>query len=216
MAACTSLFLPGWAARAGLYARGLPRGWETAEEPSFRVAPTFEHFAAWARRQVDQRPGRIALAGHSMGAALALLAAADEPAAVRSLLLFSPAGLPMPDSKARSAATFAQAMVAGHFPLREGLRSAGGVLRSPRAALRVANDVRDLDLTTTMLRVRAAGVPVTIVSCLTDTLVTPDSARQIADLTGGALIELPLAGGHLWMFSRWEHFRAQLATATAT
>lgn len=82
--------------------------------------------------------------------------------------------------------------------------------------MRVANEVRDLDLTTTMLRVRDAGVPVTIVSCLTDTLVTPGSARHIADLTGGALIELPLVGGHLWMFSRWEHFRAQLATATVT
>jgi hypothetical protein len=38
-------------------------------------------------------------------------------------------------------------------------------------------------------------------------------ARQAAALTGGRLVELALPGGHLWMFSQWAPFAAELAAA---
>jgi surfactin synthase thioesterase subunit len=64
-----------------------------------------------------------------------------------------------------------------------------------------------------MRAVRASDVPTTVASCNTDTLVTPAEARQAAALTGGRLRELDLPGGHLWMFSHWEAFAAELAAA---
>ena len=73
--------------------------------------------------------------------------------------------------------------------------------------------MRRLDLSAEMRAVRTNGVPTTVVSCNTDTLVTPAEARQAAALTGGRLKELELPGGHLWMFGRWEAFAAELAAA---
>jgi pimeloyl-ACP methyl ester carboxylesterase len=207
------LFLPGWGARARFYAPGLPSGWEAAELPAFRAAPTVGHLRAWLHDELDRRSWPIALAGHSMGAALAILAAADTPSAVRSLVLFGPAGLPMTKPMTRSVTMFATQIARRRFPVRNALAGAAGVFRSPLQAFRLGDEVRLLDLSAEMRAVRTGGVPTTVVSCDTDTLVTPADARQAAALTGGRLRELALPGGHLWMFSQWAPFAAELAAA---
>jgi len=155
----------------------------------------------------------VALAGHSMGAALALRAAADDPAAVASLVLFAPAGLPLTKTLARGFGSFARELASGRFPFRVALEGALEIVRAPRAALRVGSDVRQLDLREAMEQVRRAGIPTTVVSALSDTMVTPAAARRMAELTGGRLVELPAVGGHLWMFGDWSRFRGVLAAA---
>jgi len=208
-----AIFIPGWGARARFYAAGLPDGWVAVDPPPFRRARSLEAFREWLVRELERQPGPIALAGHSMGAALALRAAADDPATVASLVLFAPAGLPLTKTLSRSFATFFREIAAGRFPLRVALEGAAEVVRAPLAALRVGTDVRRLDLTAAMEAVRRAGIPTTIVSAPSDTLVTPAAAQKMAQLTGGELVEVPAVGGHLWMFGDWPRFRAVLRAA---
>jgi pimeloyl-ACP methyl ester carboxylesterase len=148
-----------------------------------------------------------------MGAALAILAAADTPAAVRSLVLVAPVGFPMRNLVTRSLTMFATQIAHRRFPVRTALAGAAGIARSPLRALQLGHEVQRLDLSGEMRAVRASGVRTTVVSCGTDTLVTPADARQAAALTGGRLVELALPGGHLWMFSHWATFAAELRAA---
>jgi pimeloyl-ACP methyl ester carboxylesterase len=210
-----SLFIPGWGARARFYAPGLPVGWAAVDPPPFRRARSLDAFRGWLVRELERQPGPVALAGHSMGAALALRAAADDPATVASLVLFAPAGLPLTKTLWRSLSAFARELGARRLPLRVALEGVLGVIRAPRAALHVGTEVRGLDLTSAMLRIREHGIPTTIVSCVTDTLVTPAAAHRMAELTGGRVVEISAAGGHLWMFGDWPRFRAALAAAAA-
>jgi pimeloyl-ACP methyl ester carboxylesterase len=208
-----SIFIPGWGARARYYAPGLPEGWVAVDPPPFRRARSLEAFRAWLVQELERRPGPVALAGHSMGAALALRAAADDPAAVASLVLFAPAGLPLTKTMARGFASFARELAARRFPLRVALEGALEIVRAPRAALRVGTEVQELDLSEAMEAVRRAGIPTTIISALSDTLVTPAAARRMAELTGGRLIEVPAVGGHLWLFADWPRVRTLLRDA---
>jgi pimeloyl-ACP methyl ester carboxylesterase len=210
-----SIFVPGWGARARFYAPGLPVGWKAVDPPPFRHAGSLEEFRTWLVRVLEHQPGPVALAGHSMGGALALRAAADDPAAVASLVLFAPAGLPLTKTLSRSFAAFARELSARRFPLRVALQGSLEILRAPRAAFRVGDDVRRLDLTAAMEEVRRAGIPTTIVSARSDTLVTPAAAARMAELTGGRLVEVAAVGGHLWPFGDWPRFRAELQAASA-
>jgi pimeloyl-ACP methyl ester carboxylesterase len=153
----------------------------------------------------------VVLAGHSMGGALALLAAAERPEAVERLVLISPAGLPLTKPMLRSGLQFFSQVAQRRFPFRHAATSIAGVATAPHAALRVALEVRRLDLSPQMRTLAAAGVPVTVVGCSTDTLVTSDSCRRAADLLGARYDELEVEGGHMWMFGRWPTFEAVLA-----
>ena len=90
------LFLPGWGASAHLYEAGLPKGWQALEPPTFATSGgSFEVFRRWLVDELDRRPAGVELAGHSMGGALAIAAAAQRPGLVKSLLLITPAGVPL-------------------------------------------------------------------------------------------------------------------------
>jgi pimeloyl-ACP methyl ester carboxylesterase len=194
-----ALFLPGWAAPASLYAPLLPLGWTALEPPPFGAAGArLEGYRRWLGAELHAR-GRCVLGGHSMGGALALLAAAAHPELVARLVLVSPAGLPITKPIRHSAADFARQAARGVYPLRTVVRGAASLARTPRAAMRLAAQVRALDLRDECDRVRARGVPAVVVGCRSDTLVRCEHARALAGALGADYLELATHGGHMWM-----------------
>jgi pimeloyl-ACP methyl ester carboxylesterase len=201
------LFLPGWGTSAQLYEPGLPKGWQALEPPTFATSTgSFEEFRRWLVDELDRRPPGVELAGHSMGGALAIAAAAQRPSRVKSLLLITPAGVPLAKPLLYSARDFALQVLGGHYPLAEALRCCREVLRAPRSALRLAQAVHGADLSAEMAAVRRAGIPTTVVGCSSDTLVTPRLCRRASKLLGSSYVELPVAGGHMWMLGEWPRF----------
>jgi pimeloyl-ACP methyl ester carboxylesterase len=206
-----ALFIPGWGAPAALYAPGLPAAWDVLDPPSFAAsAGSLAAYRRWLRVELRSR-GRSPLGGHSMGGALAILAAAEAPELVERLVLVAPAGLPLDKPIRKSLRDFVRQLGSGAYPRSVAASAAAAVARAPRAALAVAHEVRRLDLRRECARVRSAGIPVSVVGCVTDTLVTCDRARLLADLLGGTYEELDSAGGHMWMLSEHERFAAALA-----
>ena len=61
-----------------------------------------------------------------------------------------------------------------------------------------------------MARVREAGIPVVVVGCSTDTLVTTAHCRAVAAHLGAAYREVDGAGGHMWMLGAWPVLRSEL------
>jgi pimeloyl-ACP methyl ester carboxylesterase len=204
-----AFFLPGWGAPADLYRPGLPPGWNALDPPGFRGGADLEANARWLRRQLE-REGPAALGGHSMGGALAVLAAATSPELVRSLVLFSPAGLPLTKPMRTSARDFFGQFTSGLYPPGHVARAARELLRAPRSALTLARRLRGLDLGAEMSRVRDAGIPVVVVGCATDTLVTTAHCRAAASLLGASYREIEGPGGHMWMLGAWPKLRSEL------
>src|SRR5262245_46474868 len=88
-----------------MYTAALPAGWEAAQPPSPRISRgSLSTLRDWAVREIQRRPNGVVVAGHSMGAALAVLAAVTAPEHVEGLLLIAPAGLPLSKPLRRSAA----------------------------------------------------------------------------------------------------------------
>ena len=145
-----------------------------------------------------------------MGGALAVLAAAEHPHRIARLTLISPAGLPLRKPMEASLADFARQLASGRYPSADAVAAIGRALVAPRAALRLAREVRALDLSHEMETVRRGGVPVEVVACASDTLVTPANCRRQAELLGGRYHQLPLRGGHMWMLAGPEHLAAVL------
>jgi pimeloyl-ACP methyl ester carboxylesterase len=196
----SGLFVPGWGAVPGLYRRGLPLGWEALQLPPYRrTGRELSGYREWLSEQIARREGPISLAGHSMGAALAILVAADRPAAIERLILLSPAGLPLSKPMTRSLFTFSGQVIRGSYPAVELSRAMSGVLRSPRTAFAVARAVHDLDLSSQLERLSRASVPVTVVGSSTDQLTTPKHCQRLAALLGASYHELDVPGGHIWM-----------------
>ena len=71
--------------------------------------------------------------------------------------------------------------------------------------------MRDLDLLRECARARTAGIPTTVISCVTDTLVTTDRTRTVADALGAHYEELDLHGGHMWMLADGRRFAAAVS-----
>jgi pimeloyl-ACP methyl ester carboxylesterase len=197
----SGLFLPGWGAPAELYRPGLPATWRVLEPPSFAASGgSLAAYRRWLELELRGR-GRTSLAGHSMGGALAILAAAETPDLVERLVLIAPAGLPLDKPIRQSLHDFARQLSGGSYPHRLALAALLALVRAPRSAFALAQHVRALDLRRECLRVRAAGVPTTVIGCLSDTLVTTDRAHALADALGARYEELDLRGGHMWMLS---------------
>jgi pimeloyl-ACP methyl ester carboxylesterase len=205
------VLVPGWGAPARLYGPGLPPGWRALEPPPIaRSRGFFDFYRDWIADELSRFEEPIRLAGHSMGGALAITAAAREPERVCELVLVSPAGLPLSKPMWRILADFACAVVRGRIPagpLRDGVVD---TLRSPRSALALSRSVRALDLSVEMTEVRSHGIPSVVVGCRTDTLIPPCICRPIAEMLGAHYRELGLEGGHLWLLRRWDIFRSQL------
>jgi len=195
----SGLFVPGWGAPASLYRRGLPRGWEVLELPGFReTGGDFGRYRGWLRDEIAARPHPVTLAGHSMGGALGVLAAVDDPDSVERLILVSPAGLPLAKPLRGSALTGLGQALRGCYPLAPFRQMVVNMLSAPRAALRLAREVHDLDLTPELEQVRALGVPCTVVGCSSDRLTTCAHCRRLAGLVGADYRELEAPDGHIW------------------
>jgi pimeloyl-ACP methyl ester carboxylesterase len=205
------LFLPGWGAPARAYAPGLPAGWSALRPPTFRQSRgSLEAYSVWLMAALEEAGEPVVLAGHSMGGALAVLAAAERPELVEHLILISPAGVPLTKPMRRSAAQFVARTAGRRFSTRLTAQAVAGVASAPSSALAVARAVRRLDLGAELARVRAAGVPATVVGCTSDTLVTTTHCRQIAAQLDATYREHVADGGHMWMFGRWSAFAAEL------
>jgi pimeloyl-ACP methyl ester carboxylesterase len=205
------LFVPGWGAPRALYAAGLPAGWDTLETPAF--AGTHGDLAAyrlWLGGVVERQRGPVTLAGHSMGAALSVLAARDAPGAVERLVLISPAGQPLEKPIWKSTLSLLDQIAHGLYPARELAYATRRTLRAPRSALHLARTLRALDLGPELAQVRASGIPSTVIACSTDRLTTPAICGRLATMLGADYRELDVEGGHVWMLHRPELLRAEL------
>jgi pimeloyl-ACP methyl ester carboxylesterase len=209
-AAAEKLFLPGFGASGSLYRPGLPRDWAAIDPPGFRTGNgSLAASCRWLIAEIDRRRGPVALAGHSMGAALAIAAAAARPERITRLLLIAPAGLPLGKPLARSVGAFVCQVARGRYPAAEATRAAGAALRTPRRAVALARAVHDADLTAEMGEVRAAAIDTLVVGACGDSLVTTDHCRRTADLLGARYRELA-RGGHMWMLESWPELAALL------
>jgi pimeloyl-ACP methyl ester carboxylesterase len=194
----TGLFIPGWGAPARLYVPGLPEDWRALELPSFRkTRGELPAYRAWLGEEIAGR-APVALAGHSMGSAIALLAAIDRPELVERLTLLSPAGLPLTKPIPASLVTWVRQVATGRFPLSQVGRSVVRVGLAPRSALRLGRFVHQLDLRPELERFRANPVPCTVVGCTTDTMTPTSHCRELAALIGGDYREVDAPDGHIW------------------
>jgi pimeloyl-ACP methyl ester carboxylesterase len=193
----------------------MPAGWTALQPPRFAHADGLASYLDWLGEELAARPGRAILAGHSMGGALCTLAASRWPERVGQIVLVSPAGLPLSKPMHRSAAQFVSQVATRRFSLTESARSLLAVAAAPASALRLAIALRGLDLSAQMRELRDAGIRADVIGCTTDTLVTPWHSRRAAELLGARYHELPVEGGHMWMFGRWRRFRHELVRSAA-
>ena len=207
----TGLFIPGWGAPARLYVPGLPEEWQALELPSFRkTRGELPVYRAWLGEEVARR-GTVALAGHSMGAAITLLAAIDRPDLVERLILLSPAGLPLTKPIPSSLMTWVRQVATGRFPLSQVGRSIVRVGFAPRSALRLGRVVHQLDLRPELERFRANPVPCSVVGCATDTMTPSSHCRELARLIGGDYREVDAPDGHIWPVTHPDLLTAMLS-----
>jgi pimeloyl-ACP methyl ester carboxylesterase len=193
------LFIPGYGAPASLYRRGVPKGWQLLELPSFRESQgRFDRYREFVLAALRAYPEPRQLGGHSMGGALAVLAAVEEPLLVERLVLVSPAGLPLEKPIRAAALAFVGQLVRGCYPPGALARMAAATLAAPVAALRLARNVQRLDLTPELGRLRTRGLPVTVVACSGDRLTTCTHCRRLAGLLAADYRELEAADGHIW------------------
>lgn len=196
------LFVPGWGATGNLYRPGLPEGWEALDLPAFRTTRgELLTYRRWLGAEITRRRTPVALAGHSMGGALALLAALDQPEKVEKLILFSPAGLPLNKPLRASMATFAGQVARGCYPTGELCRAVAKMAVAPLAALRLARSAHRLDLTPQLELIRTHGTPCTVIGCSSDGLITAAHCRRLATLLDADYRELDAPEGHIWMIN---------------
>jgi pimeloyl-ACP methyl ester carboxylesterase len=193
------LFLPGWGATAGLYAAGLPEGWEALELPSFRKARgDFLTYRDWVAGELVRRRTPVALAGHSMGGALALLAAIDQPDLVEQLILVSPAGLPLTKSMKSSMVTFTRQVVSGRYPFGHLRRVVARAAAAPWSALQLARTAHQLDVRSELELYDTDRFACIVVACATDTLTPPGHCRKLAAMLDAEYREVDASDGHIW------------------
>jgi pimeloyl-ACP methyl ester carboxylesterase len=205
------VFVPGFGAVPSLYAPALAEGWTVHEPPPFRRASSFEARLAALRRTVDRYAGPLTLAGHSMGAALAVGIALEQPERIERLVLVAPAGLPLTKPIAQSVRDFSAQVRDRVYTPRQVWDTVRGALAAPWATLRLAQAVRGLNLGDQLGALARRGVRCEVIGCVGDTLTPVGHCREIARLTGADYVEIDAAGGHMWMVVEPEVFTALLA-----
>lgn len=207
------LFVPGLGARGSLYAPGLPEGWVALDPPSLgTTGGRVDALREWLVGELPRHDRPVTLAGHSLGAALAITAAADRPDLVERLILFSPAGLPLSKPMRASLWLLAKQVVQGLYPAREVAVVVRETIRHPSATYRLSREAHDLDLREEMTRVAASEIPAQVIACTSDTLTTPAVCQTIAATLGCGCEQIEGAG-HMWMLRDWTRFRAFLSGA---
>jgi pimeloyl-ACP methyl ester carboxylesterase len=192
------LFVPGWGAPAALYAPLLTR-WEVQELPCFASGGRLDTCVRHLVSRLEAAGEPAIVGGHSMGAAIAVMAATERPELVDRLVLVGPAGLPLVKPMRLSAADFVRQFRRGVYPASVAAAAAADILRAPRAAFRLARAVHGLDLTRELVELRTLGVRCQVIGCASDTLTSAAHCRRLSALVGGSYRELNLAGGHMWM-----------------
>lgn len=198
-----SLFLPGWGAPPSLYS--VPDGWKVLDPPP---ADSVEKRLRWLRNELALWDEPVTLGGHSLGAAVAVLAALEEPDRVERLFLLSPAGLPLTKPVRESLRDLAAQVRDRIYPAELAVRALVALAASPRSAARLAQSIRGLDLADQLASLK---VRTDVVACRGDTLTPVDHCRRIADLARATYRELDVRGGHMWMLAEPALFAASLA-----
>jgi pimeloyl-ACP methyl ester carboxylesterase len=157
--------------------------------------------------------GPVHARGHSFGAVLAVHAALAEGVEVERLVLVSPSALPLDKPVPLMFWDFSRRVAAGWFPPREAARAVRQVLFHPLLARRLGMEVRAIDLSEELARLRDRGVPCTVVAASTDTLTPPSLCRRVAELCGGDYREVDVPGGHLWFLRAHDLLASELAAA---
>jgi pimeloyl-ACP methyl ester carboxylesterase len=155
----------------------------------------------WLVSELDARPAPALLAGHSMGAALAVLAAALAPERVSELVLLAPAGVPLDKPLTASLRELGRQLAGRIHRLPELVASAAHLLRDPVGAVRVERELRMLDLSAELETLRSRGMPAVVIGCSTDTLIPVQDCRSIAEALGARYREVALDWGHVWMLA---------------
>lgn len=163
----------------------------------------------WLVEELVSRGRPTTLAGHSLGAALAIAAAADRPDLVERLILLSPAGLPLSKPMHASLALTLKQVAQGLYPPREVVATLGETIKHPRAMHRLSREAHDLDLRAEMTRVAAAAIPAQVIAGADDTLTTPAICRTIASILDCSYEQIDGAG-HMWMLTDPARLRAVL------
>jgi pimeloyl-ACP methyl ester carboxylesterase len=193
------LFVPGFGARASFYREALGPDWLLHEPPPFRSRAGFAAHVDALRRRIAACDQPVMLAGHSLGGACAVAAAAHAPELISSLLLIAPAGLPLGKPMSESLRDFGGQVRDGVYPRGDLGRAVRDLLRAPVSAFRLARDIHELDLQQELESVRSAGIPCDVVGVAGDTLTTLEHCRRIAELAGARFREIAASGGHMWM-----------------
>jgi len=205
------VFVPGFGALPGFYRLALSADWIVHEPPSFRRAASFHARVQALGEHLELLDGPVTLAGHSMGAALAVTVALQQPERIERLVLVGPAGLPLTKPMRASLSDFFGQVGERVYTSRELARVLLGALAAPRATLDLARAVRALDLRRQLEALNGRGIRTDVVGCVGDTLTPVDHCRRIARLAGAGYREVDVRGGHMWMLFEPAAFAAALA-----
>lgn len=165
--------------------------------------PRVAAYAAWVRDQIrDARITHAVLAGHSLGSAISLRLALDEPDLIAHAVLIGagarlrvvPALLQL--ARTEPARAMAQLVDLGHAPAHADLARAYLAALALTAPGALANDLAACDGFDVMSELDALRMPCTILAGEDDRLTPPKYAHYLAERIARAHLHIILGAGH--------------------